>query len=73
MTPRRRGDEAINAEGDKKSGGAAMKSGCETCRLRSYAERKPNSLLAGLWRWHTRWCPGWKAHQRRLARQKVIY
>jgi len=37
---------------------------CETCKFRAYSERKPDSLLARLWRWHTTWCPGWKAYQR---------
>lgn len=40
---------------------------CETCRFHAYAERKPGSLLARLWRWHTTWCPGWKRYQRSLA------
>lgn len=40
---------------------------CENCAFRRYAERKPNSLLAKLWRWHTTWCPGWKAYQKSLA------
>jgi hypothetical protein len=44
-----------------------VKSTCARCRFRDYAERKPNSLLARIWRWHTGWCPGWKAYQRELA------
>jgi hypothetical protein len=40
---------------------------CETCRLRALAERKPQSLIARIWRWHTGWCRGWKAYQRSLA------
>jgi len=46
-----------------------LKSNCEKCKLRAYSERKPNSLLARIWRWHTGWCPGWKAYQRELAEQ----
>ncbi|MEZ4389101.1 MAG: hypothetical protein R3D98_16270 [Candidatus Krumholzibacteriia bacterium] len=42
-------------------------SGCEACRWRRRAEARPGSLLARLWRWHTTWCPGWKAYQRSLA------
>lgn len=42
---------------------------CAACRLRAFAERKPRSLLAALWRWHTRWCPGWKAYQRSLGEE----
>jgi hypothetical protein len=40
---------------------------CATCKLHRYAERKPRSLLARLWRWHTTWCPGWKAYQRTIV------
>ncbi|MCK4872675.1 MAG: hypothetical protein KAS72_08120 [Phycisphaerales bacterium] len=40
---------------------------CEHCKLRRYADRKPRSVIARLWRWHTRWCPGWKAYQRQLT------
>jgi hypothetical protein len=36
---------------------------CEKCRLRRYAEKKPESLIGKIWRWHTGWCPGWKAYQ----------
>ena len=43
---------------------------CENCFMRSYAERKPNSILARIWRWHTRWCPGWKSYQRALAERE---
>ncbi len=47
-----------------------MALGCEACFLKRYAERKPDSWLARLWRWHTGWCPGWKAYQRKLAETK---
>lgn len=42
-------------------------SGCETCFLKRYAEKNPDSWLARLWRWHTGWCPGWRDYQKRLA------
>ncbi len=40
---------------------------CENCGLRRRAEANPNSWLARLWRWHTGWCPGWRAYQAHLA------
>jgi hypothetical protein len=40
---------------------------CERCPLRRYAEKKPASIVARLWRWHTGWCPGWKAYQKALC------
>lgn len=42
---------------------------CETCAVRLRAEASPKSFLARLWRWHTGWCPGWKAYQKHLATQ----
>lgn len=38
--------------------------------MRRRAEAKPTSLLAKVWRWHTKWFPGWKAYQRELAEQQ---
>jgi hypothetical protein len=42
----------------------------ESCKWRSYAERKPGSLIGKLWRWHTKWRPGWKAYQEELAKRE---
>ncbi len=42
---------------------------CETCPTRKKAEANPKSFMARLWRWHTGWCPGWKAYQKYLAEQ----
>jgi len=39
---------------------------CETCPMRLKAEKNPKSLMARLWKWHTTWCPGWKAYQKSL-------
>ncbi len=43
---------------------------CENCPIRKKAEEKPKSLLARLWRWHTKWCPGWKAYQESLVKEQ---
>jgi hypothetical protein len=40
---------------------------CATCGFRKKAEDNPNSILSRLWKWHTGWCPGWKAYQIALA------
>lgn len=53
----------------KKSSGKFM---CAVCPWRKYAERKPQALLARLWRWHTGWCPGWRAYQKSLADQAEL-
>jgi hypothetical protein len=48
-----------------------MESRCEVCGLRERAKIKPNSLIVRLWRWHTTWCPGWKAYQEELAKRQA--
>ncbi len=40
---------------------------CATCPMRQKAEEKPEAFLSKLWKWHTKWCPGWKAYQKSLA------
>ncbi|HPT70310.1 MAG TPA: hypothetical protein PKW50_09185 [Syntrophomonas sp.] len=47
-----------------------MESKCANCPMRKKAEENPRTLKARLWRWHTKWCPGWKAYQRELAAQQ---
>lgn len=37
---------------------------CETCPMRKKAEANPKSFWSRLWKWHTGWCPGWKAYDR---------
>ena len=50
-------------------------SSCETCRLRARYDAKPKSFLGRFWKWHIRWCPGWKSYIKSLSgdeRQKII-
>jgi hypothetical protein len=42
---------------------------CETCPARAKAEANPKAFMSRLWKWHTGWCPGWKAYQAHLAAQ----
>ena len=42
---------------------------CEACKWREKSEKHPDRLLSKLWKWHTGWCPGWKAYQKSLAEQ----
>jgi hypothetical protein len=39
---------------------------CESCAIRAQAEANPKTFKARLWKWHTTWCPGWKAYQKSL-------
>jgi hypothetical protein len=38
--------------------------------MRKRAEKNPHSIIAKIWKWHTGWCPGWKAYQKELGQQK---
>ena len=48
----------------------AEKHGCEDCAWRARYDRAPRSLLGRLWRWHARWCPGWKAYTASLPAEE---
>jgi hypothetical protein len=39
---------------------------CQTCPMRARAAENPKSLMSRFWRWHTGWCPGWKAYKKEL-------
>ncbi len=43
-----------------------IESNCHNCPMRARAQQKPNALFSRLWRWHTGWCPGWKAYVREM-------
>jgi hypothetical protein len=45
---------------------------CENCSMRAYYDRKPDSLLGRVWKWHLSWCPGWKAYFRSLPEDQKI-
>jgi hypothetical protein len=44
---------------------------CEICSMRIKAEENPTSFMARLWKWHTKWCPGWKSYQKHLAEKEA--
>lgn len=35
---------------------------CSNCPLRAKYDKKPKSLLGRFWRWHIKFCPGWKGY-----------
>ena len=49
-----------------------IESKCYTCGRRALAEKRPDSLLPRLWRWHTGWCPGWKAYVKELESKGLV-
>ncbi len=53
---------AISHDQAAKQEGVMARSKCASCRLRAKYDKNPRSILGRLWRWHTRWCPGWKSY-----------
>ncbi len=49
---------------------AEKASNCADCPMRKKAEANPKAFMSRLWRWHTTWCPGWKAYQKSLQAEK---
>ena len=45
---------------------------CEHCRWRAKYDRNPQSIIGRIWRWHMRWCPGWKSYLRSLPEDKRV-
>jgi hypothetical protein len=35
---------------------------CGECSFRAKFDNKPKSLLGRIWKWHIKWCPGWKSY-----------
>ena len=45
-------------------------SNCESCLFRARYDKNPKSILGRLWRWHTNFCPGWKAYMKSIPEEK---
>ena len=45
---------------------------CEKCSFRARYDRNPRSLLGRFWRWHAKWCPGFKGYLYSLPKEKRI-
>jgi hypothetical protein len=50
---------------------SASEMSCANCPMRKRSEANPKAFLSRLWRWHTTWCPGWKAYQTTLAAESA--
>ena len=46
---------------------------CRNCGFRKKYDERPKSLLGRLWRFHARWCPGWKAYMYSLPEAERIH
>lgn len=40
---------------------------CSNCPMRLAYDNNPKSLKGRFWKWHIKFCPGWKAYLNSLA------
>jgi hypothetical protein len=45
---------------------------CENCGFRAKYDNNPKSFLGRLWRWHAKWCPGWKKYMMSLSQDERV-
>ncbi len=43
---------------------------CDSCPMRAKYDVKPKSFVGRFWRWHIKFCPGWKAYMKSLDETK---
>jgi len=45
---------------------------CEECKLRAKYDKDPKSFIGRFWRWHIKFCPGWKGYMKSLDENKKL-
>lgn len=45
---------------------------CADCKFREKYDKDPKSLLGRFWRFHIKFCPGWKAFLKSLSEDERI-
>jgi len=45
---------------------------CPNCTFKARYDRNPKSLLGRIWRWHIKWCPGWKKYMESLPEDEKM-
>jgi len=43
---------------------------CDNCAMRAKYDANPRSFIGRFWRWHIKFCPGWKKYMKSLDPEK---
>lgn len=43
---------------------------CENCKMKAKYDVNPKSLIGRFWRWHIKFCPGWKKYMNEVSDEK---
>lgn len=51
------------------------KKSCENCPLRKKYDASPTSLAGRFWKWHIKFCPGWKSylHSKTPEEREILF
>lgn len=44
--------------------------GCADCQLRGKYDNNPKSFAGRFWKWHIKYCPGWKNYIKSLDKEE---
>lgn len=42
---------------------------CANCKIRAQYDKNPKSFIGRFWRFHIKFCPGWKAYMKSLSEE----
>ncbi len=45
---------------------------CASCSMKSRYDKKPDSLISKIWKWHLTWCPGWRIYLKSLPENEKM-
>jgi len=45
---------------------------CETCAMRAKYDNNPKSFIGRFWKWHIKFCPGWKSYLQSVSDEKRL-
>ena len=43
---------------------------CENCAMKAKYDNNPKSLIGRFWKWHIKFCPGWKSYLLSVSDEK---
>lgn len=43
---------------------------CENCAMKAKYDKNPKSFIGRFWKWHIKFCPGWKSYLLSVSDEK---
>ncbi len=45
---------------------------CDECKMRAKYDENPKSFAGRFWKWHIKFCPGWKMYMKSIDDEKRL-